>query len=158
MHSGSLLRSVSTGRQCGVLVVDDEPDIRDVLQCALPRKGFAVWVAADGEEALDVYRGCFETIDVALLDVLMPRLDGPATLTALRQLRPELPCCFMTGYLGDYTAEDLRRKGARALLTKPFCLPEVVQVLRTLSGNGDGPPHGTIPNVTLWAQQATTPS
>ena len=60
--------------------------------------GLAVWLAADGPEAVELYRGHRDTIDVVLLDVQMPGLDGPATLTALREFDPGVLCCFMTGH------------------------------------------------------------
>src|SRR3954470_11871134 len=72
------------GRRRGVLVVDDEECVRDVLDAMLRQQGFAVWLAADGWEALEVYRLHLAAIDLVLLDVRMPGLDGPATLTALR--------------------------------------------------------------------------
>lgn len=117
-------------RNCGVLVADDEPEIREVLGLGLRRSGFAVWLAADGCEALELYRSRRVAIDVVLLDVRMPRLDGPATLTALQELTPEIPCCFMSGYLGNHTEAQLRRQGARAIFPKPFVLAEVVESLR----------------------------
>jgi len=125
---------VITGRRPGVLVADDEPDILDVLEFGLQREGFAVWLAGDGEQAVTVYRDHVENIDGVLLDVRMPRLDGPRTLTALQEIRPQVRCCFMSGYLGDYTADALRLRGAQAILAKPFLLPEVVRVVRALTG------------------------
>ena len=119
-----------TARKCGVLIADDEPVIRGVLRFGLQQAGFSVWLAADGQEALDLYRGHCETIDVVLLDVRMPVLDGPATLVALQELTPQIPCFFMSGDLGRYTEKALRHFGARAILKKPFRLVEVAQLLR----------------------------
>jgi CheY-like chemotaxis protein len=138
-----------SARPCGVLVADDEPAIRDVLDFGLQREGFSVWLAADGQEALDLYRSHSEAIDVALLDVLMPRLDGPRTLAALQALTPQIPCCFMSGYLGTYETADLRTRGARAFLAKPFLLPDAVQMLRTLTGDEIGLGRGTAGRVGL---------
>ncbi|MBK9120678.1 MAG: response regulator [Phycisphaerales bacterium] len=123
-------RSFLPIEQCGVLVADDEPAIRECLQVGLAREGFSVWLAADGQEALEVFRAHSDAIDVLLLDVRMPHLDGPATLAGLQQLSPQVPCCFMSGHLGSHTANELLRSGAHALLPKPFHLSEVVQLLR----------------------------
>lgn len=120
-------------RKYGVLVADDEPDIRAVLHEGLEREGFAVWVAGDGDEAVALYRGHRRNIDVVLLDVCMPTLDGPAALKAIQALKPAIPCCFMSGYLGEHTAEALRRRGAQAIVTKPFEVVELAQTLRTLA-------------------------
>ena len=125
------------GRAHGILVADDDPEVRDAVHDGLRRQGFSVWLAADGQAALDLYRNHCETIDVALLDVCMPGLDGPQTLAALQELTPRIRCCFMTGYLGRYTEQGLRHLGAEAVFTKPFRLAEVAQTLRTMAR----PPH-----------------
>ena len=124
----------ATVRNCGVLVADDEAEIRDVLEVGLQREGFRVWLAADGQEALSLYRVHHANIDVVLLDVLMPRLDGLTTLDALKSIGPTIPCCVMSGYFGEHTEAGLRAKGAHTVFAKPFHLPEVAHVLRTLAG------------------------
>jgi CheY-like chemotaxis protein len=120
-------------REHGVLVVDDDPAVRAVVDAGLRQHGFAVWLAADGAEALDVYRNHRETIDVALLDVCMPGLDGPRTLAALQELSPQIRCCFMSGFFGTYSEQDLQELGADAVFEKPFLLSEVADVLRTVA-------------------------
>jgi CheY-like chemotaxis protein len=114
----------------GILVVDDEPAIRTLLQAALPRYGFQVFVAASGPEALAVYREHRAEIAAVLLDVLMPGADGPQTLRTLRAIDPHVRCCFMSGNLGDYTEEELLHLGAAQVFPKPFRLLDVVQTLK----------------------------
>jgi DNA-binding NtrC family response regulator len=116
-------------RAHGILIVDDEAAVRGLLNIGMRQEGFAVWVAADGQEALDVYRRHQEAIDVVLLDVRMPGLDGPHTLVALQALNPQIRCCFMSGELGSYTAERLHELGALAFFQKPFHLAETARVL-----------------------------
>jgi CheY-like chemotaxis protein len=137
--SGATLR---TRRPHGVLVVDDEDSVRGVLDIGMRQQGFAVWLAADGREALEVYRRHGGAIDVVLVDVRMPGRDGPQTLAALREVNPEVRCCFMSGDLGGYTEEGLRNLGAAALFRKPFRLAEVSRVLRELAGSADLTPTG----------------
>ena len=119
-------------RPAGVLVVDDEPLVRDVLAAVLTRAGFRVWLAASGLEALEFYRRDAHLIDLILLDVVMPGLDGPATLLVLRTLNPNLLCCLMSGSMGNYTEEDLRGLGVRLLIHKPFNLAHLATTLRQL--------------------------
>ncbi len=114
--------------------------MRDVLNDKLQQEGFSVWLAADGQEALELYRHHCETIDVVLLDVRMPGLDGPQTLAALRKITPQIRCCFMSGYLGNYSEAKLRDLGAATVFAKPFRLAEVAQVLENLARNGDVSP------------------
>jgi two-component system cell cycle sensor histidine kinase/response regulator CckA len=112
-------------RKPGILVVDDEECIRDVLRRALEREGYPVWLAGNGREALTLFRHHREAIAVVLLDVLMPGLDGVQTLKALRQIDPAVRSCFMSGSLGDYRVSDLLDQGATCLFSKPFRLEEV---------------------------------
>lgn len=125
---------------CGVLVVDDEACVRGVLGVAMQQQGFAVWVAASGQEAIDLFRRHGEIIDVVLLDVRMPELDGLQTLAALRELNPQVRCCFMSGDLGNHTEERLHGLGVATVLAKPFELGAVTQVVRELVSNGDESP------------------
>lgn len=119
-------------RMFGVLVADDEPEVREIVEIALRDAGFAVWPAVDGQNALELFRRNRKFIDAALLDVNMPRLDGPQTLAALHEIAPQLPCCFMSGGLGAHTAESLSRDGALALLSKPFTIAVVIKAVRNL--------------------------
>jgi len=132
--------SLVTARTYGILVADDEEDMRDLLHDRLRQEGFSVWLAADGREALDLYRDHCETIDVALLDVCMPGLDGPQTLAAIQEITPQVRCCFMSGYLGDGFEEKLRDLGAAKVFAKPFQLDEVAHVLGELARNADFSP------------------
>jgi DNA-binding response OmpR family regulator len=123
----------------GVLVVDDDPHLRHILGLALPCFGFTAWLAPGGQEALALYRAHPREVALALLDVVMPGLDGPATLLALRELEPSLPCCFMTGETGRHTPADLLALGARRVFLKPFGLDELAAALWGLLGGKAAP-------------------
>jgi CheY-like chemotaxis protein len=130
----------------GVLVVDDEHLVRIMVQMGLERNGFDVWLASDGPEAIELYRKHRESISVVLLDVLMPGLDGPQTLAALRDLNPEVRACFMSGDTGAYEVEWLRQRGAACVVAKPFLLADLADILRQMiEGRAGGllPPGGT---------------
>jgi CheY-like chemotaxis protein len=115
-----------------VLIAEDESIIRDLLQLMLEGLGFQVWLAADGQEAVDLYRQHRGRIAATVLDLHMPRLDGPATLRALRALDPQVGCVFMTGHPGAYDEEALLTQGAAAVLRKPFTPDDLHTVLRPL--------------------------
>ena len=117
----------------GVLVVDDDPAVRLVLKSWLGRKGFEVWTAAHGLEAVDLYRRYQDAIAVVLLDVIMPGMDGPHTLTALQQVNPNVQCCFMTGNPLPHTEKDLLLLGAVRVFRKPFAFTELVDALNRLA-------------------------
>jgi CheY-like chemotaxis protein len=120
------------GRKPGILVVDDDAAVRTMLDLGLRHHGFAVWLAASGQESVAIYERDARLIDVVLLDVRMPRMDGPQTLAALRQINPGVTCCFISGEIGKYSPESLQSMGAASLLLKPFSLSEIVGALQQL--------------------------
>jgi DNA-binding NtrC family response regulator len=124
----------SAGKQPGILVVDDDALVLNLLHTLLRRQGFTVWLAAGGTAAVEVFRREQANIAAVLLDVRMPGLDGPQTLAELRRIRPDLPCCFMSGCTDPYTTEDLMALGVAHLFPKPFPVDEVGLALARLAG------------------------
>jgi anti-anti-sigma factor len=122
----------------GILVADDDPVIRRLLAARLRQEGFPVWLAEHGRQAVELYRRHGLQTAAVLLDVQMPSLDGPATLTALRQLCPAVRCCFMTGDPTPWTEEALLRMGAGRVFLKPFAFTEVLATLRRLGCRPSG--------------------
>jgi DNA-binding NtrC family response regulator len=118
------------GGKPGVLVVDDDAQLRALLARWLEQDGFQVWVASCGDEAIILYREHQQAIAVVLLDVCMPELDGPATLEILRGVNPDVRVDFMSGDPGSYTPEELLRRGALHFFAKPFHLADLGAVLR----------------------------
>lgn len=119
-------------RKPGILIADDMGLILALLKLELEPRGFAVWLAADGDQAVDLYRRHGQEIDLALLDVNMPGMDGPQTLAVLQTLNPDVLACFMTGNPGAYTEDDLLERGAACVLKKPFPLGETAHFLQLL--------------------------
>jgi DNA-binding NtrC family response regulator len=112
-----------------VLVVDDELFIRDLLRLFLARKGFRVLTAAGGHEA---QRLCREHhVDLTLLDVCMPGMDGMQTLEALRQINPDLRCCFMSGNPEPHSVVDLMDLQAE-FLPKPLDMSTLADTLKQI--------------------------
>jgi CheY-like chemotaxis protein len=108
-----------------------------MLALGMQTQGFAVWLASGGREAIELYCHHRNDIDVVLLDVQMRGLDGPGTLTALREINPGVCCCFMTGNPGRYTEQILADLRATAVFRKPFPLREVAQQLARLATPSD---------------------
>jgi two-component system response regulator PrrA len=113
-----------------VLVVDDEPMIRDVLEQYLTREGFEVLTASNGAEALALCRAQPGRVALALLDVRLPVLDGAETMAALRAVDPGVPCCLLGAFVEDAERERLLALGAVAVLAKPFDFRTLAETLR----------------------------
>ena len=122
------------GSPAGVLVVGDEMAALGVLAARLRLEGYTVWLAGHGRQAIELYQRHREEIAVVLLDLLMPRLDGPRTLTALQELCPAVRCCFVTGDPTPYTEEALLQMGAVRVFRKPFAYTAVLDTLNQLAG------------------------
>lgn len=126
----------SADKKAGILIVDDEALVVDLLKSALGSYGFRVWPAGDGPAALAIYARERRAIDLVLLDVRMPGMDGPETLAALQEINPDVRCCFITGDSGAYPEAELLRRGALCVLHKPFRLGELVALLERLTAKG----------------------
>ena len=115
-----------------VLHVDDEPDIREVAAFALEMDPeMTVRSVASGREALEVL-GSDAPVDVVLLDVMMPELDGPGTLEQLRHLpaHADTPVIFMTARAQSHELDRFLSLGAIAVIIKPFDPMTLGQQLR----------------------------
>jgi DNA-binding response OmpR family regulator len=125
-----------------VLVVDDEPMVREVLARYLAKEGYAVDVAADGEAALASYARAVP--DLVLLDLMLPRVDG---LEVFRRIRAHAPTAvIMITARGEETDRVVGLElGADDYVTKPFSPREVVArvraVLRRSVASREEPPH-----------------
>ena len=118
-----------------VLIIDDEDDIRRIACLSLTRVGkMEVVEASGGPEG--VRKAASERPDAILLDVMMPGLDGPATLSALRSnpATAEIPVVFLTAKAMASEIERLMGLGARGVLTKPFDPMSLPQELKTCLG------------------------
>jgi CheY-like chemotaxis protein len=124
----------AVAKRDGVLVADDDPAVRRVLEAALAREGLAVWPAVDGREAVALYRRHEARIGLVILDIRMPGLDGPAALAELRELNPAIRALFVTGHAGEYEPGELLAAGAVAVVDKPFDLGGLVRVVQGLLG------------------------
>jgi anti-anti-sigma factor len=122
------------GSPTGVLVVDDETAVLCVLAARLRIEGHKVWLAGNGHQAIELYQQHQEEIAVVFLDVLLPGMDGPHTLTALQKLCPTVRCCFMTRNPTPYSEEGLLQMGAVRVFRKPFAFTEVIDTLNQMTG------------------------
>jgi hypothetical protein len=112
-----------------ILVVDDEPMIRNLGRTILQRQGYDVLLAEDGQQAVEIYQREKKRIDLVILDLTMPRLSGRDTLRQLRQLRPDVPVLFASGYSADQMTET-EREGVLGFINKPYRPQELANTVR----------------------------
>jgi len=101
-----------------VLVVDDEQDIRDACERILSRVGYQVQKASRGDEALDILNK--ESVDIMLLDLKMPGMDGLEVLERVRKQNTDIQVIVITGYATVETAIEAMKQGAYDFIPKPF--------------------------------------
>jgi DNA-binding NtrC family response regulator len=110
-----------------VLVVDDEPVMRGMLEKTLTKEGHSVYLASSAEEALEMLER--NPVNIVLSDLSMPGMDGFALLKTLKESRPELPVIVMTAYADIYSVKDALLKGAEDYITKPFKSMEICMIV-----------------------------
>ena len=118
-------------RTSGVaLVVDDESSVRDVTQRLMRRLGFETLAAADGNEALRLFSEHKDRVRVVLLDMMMPMMGGKETLSALRQIRPDVPVVMSSGLNEFDTLHQLGPRTMTSFLQKPFRAADLEAAVR----------------------------
>ncbi|MCI0566817.1 MAG: response regulator [Acidobacteria bacterium] len=122
-HPSAPPSALDWGVPPGILVVDDEPAIRDLLCEGLKGQGYHCAVASNGHEALDLLRR--EQFSLVLSDIDMPTMDGVRLLKNVREAHPDVEVVMITGVVDVEVALRAMRMGANDYLTKPFNLEEV---------------------------------
>ncbi|MCI5112930.1 MAG: ATP-binding protein [Marivita sp.] len=112
-----------------VLLVEDEAPVRAFASRALAHRGFHVIEAGTAEDALELLRDADLKVDVFVTDVVMPGLDGPSWVRKARQMRPDVPVVFMSGYAEDVFKSQGAQIEASAFLAKPFSLVELTSIV-----------------------------
>lgn len=120
------------GRLPGLLLVDPDAQARDALARGIELHGWHVWTAADGTTAVELYRRHGDRIDVALVDLQLPGLQGARVLVELDQLNPTLTRCAMSADVTPYTACAFRRLSDTPLFAKPLNIPALAFALREM--------------------------
>ncbi len=112
-----------------ILISDDEPPIRELLKLVLQGEGYNVFIVSDGIEALEIVKKT--PIDVAILDIKMPRLNGIEALKEIKTIDPSIEVIIITGF-ADF--ESLRKSmveyGAFDYLLKPFKGTDITTILK----------------------------
>jgi two-component system, OmpR family, response regulator len=136
-----VLPEPSYDRAVRILVVEDDRSIADFIAAGLRQEGFVVDVATNGVEGLDLVQGA--SYDAAVVDVMLPRLDGLSLVAAVRRAGVQTPVLFLSA---KHSVED-RVKGLQTggddYLTKPFAFAELLARLQAITRRGATAPEAT---------------
>ena len=112
-----------------VLVVDDEDAIRQITRSTLETFGYKVLTASDGTEAVALYAQHRNEIAVVLTDMLMPFMDGPATIRALQKMNPKVKIIAASGLTAGHKAGEASLEGVKVFLSKPHTAEKLLKAL-----------------------------
>lgn len=113
-----------------VLIAEDDPGIRSILQSALDRAGYKPMIAVNGAEALEAFRKDPGAIDIILFDLIMPVMSGLDAYEKIKEIRPDVPALFMSGYSADILRRKGIAEGTLQIISKPVSPSEVLRSLR----------------------------
>src|SRR5262249_6226721 len=112
-----------------ILVVDDEESIREITRGTLETFGYSVMTASDGTEALALYADHKNEIAVVLTDMVMPFMDGPATIRALQRMNPQVRIIAASGLGTGQRAGEGVLEGVSVFLNKPYTAEKLLKTL-----------------------------
>jgi PAS domain S-box-containing protein len=113
-----------------VLLVDDEETIAEIMEKALTLAGYRVLLARGGEEAIEVYKRNENDIDLVVLDMIMPGMNGGKVFNRLREINPGVKVILSSGYSIDGEASQIMARGCNGFIQKPFGIKELSQKIR----------------------------
>ena len=112
-----------------ILVVEDDTIIRDLLKNQLELLGYKTLLAVNGRDAVEIYRRKIDEIDLILLDIIMPIMDGIETLSELKKINPEIKVLVISGYGRNEIIEEMLNEGVLGFIKKPFKLSELSKII-----------------------------
>ncbi len=115
-----------------ILIVDDEKQVRTLLRSMLKELGYISIEAGDGLEAIDIYKEKKGSIDIVLLDMIMPNLPGKETFYMLKQIDPDVKVMLVSGYSQDSKASDLIKDGVKGFIQKPVRLGQLSECINKI--------------------------
>jgi PAS domain S-box-containing protein len=133
------LTPTNSNHEKKILIMDDEPLLRDLIKRALHKMGYQAELASEGQEALQLYKVCQEAgypFDAVLLDLTIPGgLGGRETLVKLLEIDPQVKAVVCSGYSSDPVMSNYQDYGFKAVLLKPYRIEELVKVLERVTGS-----------------------
>ena len=142
-----------------ILIIDDDDQLRKSFNKLLTDEGYRAKCAASGEAGLKIVQQ--EVLDLVILDMRLPGMNGLETFQAIHKMEPKLPVIIMTAFGTTETAIEATKMGAFDYILKPFDIPEMLVVIKQALGSqpvhafsgGYGPSSGKkLPGCHYWAK------
>ncbi|HCE42829.1 MAG TPA: hypothetical protein DET40_04725 [Lentisphaeria bacterium] len=114
----------------GILIVDDEGNFCGMLSDMLHPLGYRIIMCGGGEDAVECYSKLYSGIDLVLLDLKMPGMDGYETFLNLKKINPGIKAIVMTGYARDNDVREILAAGALCVMEKPFSPGTLIERIR----------------------------
>ncbi|EAU55102.1 hybrid sensor histidine kinase/response regulator [Mariprofundus ferrooxydans] len=115
-----------------LLVIDDSDIVRATLSQLLQSLGYTVLLAKNGRRGVKKFYEYSDQIALVISDIVMPVLDGPSAVTLMREIRPEIPAIFLTGYTNDNVLDDTYDNHLTVIMEKPFSIVTLSQTVHNL--------------------------
>lgn len=115
-----------------VLVVDDEELIRVTTTSILKKIGFKVLLAENGKNAVELYKQKSKDIDLVLMDIIMPEMNGQESFEAMKKYNPDCKVILTSGYVNNVNIKQLQKDGLCGFLQKPFNVPELIRLVNSV--------------------------
>jgi len=112
------------------LIVDDEEIIRSMLQELLESLGYTIFLAIDGEDAVQLYSQRHDDIDLVIMDMIMPKMGGQETCLKLKEINPAIKVILSSGFSQDNAVQEILSAGVNGFIHKPFTIPELSKKIR----------------------------
>jgi CheY-like chemotaxis protein len=113
-----------------ILFVDDEKIIIDVTQGMLEQLGYQVLIARTGQEAIDIFGLNRDRIDLVIMDMIMPGMNGGEAYDGIKAIKPDVKVILSSGYSLNGLAKDIMARGIKAFIQKPFRMEDLSRIIR----------------------------
>jgi PAS domain S-box-containing protein len=118
-----------------IMLVDDEEVVRNSLEKLLKRLGYAVFTACDGVQAVELFKKMHASIDMVILDMIMPGMNGQEAFKNFRSIEPDIPVILSSGFSREEYVIDMLKNGLAGYVRKPFRLTELSQLVAKVIKN-----------------------
>ena len=145
MANAAATTASKTVRPLRILLVEDEKMLREMLIEMLNAGSHEVLESENGRSAVELYRQLWTTIDLVILDMIMPEMNGPDTLQAMKKINPNVKALLSTGFSLNTDVQTVLDEGILGFIQKPFTPDELLTLIAKVIRKEGQPPSGQFP-------------